>query len=107
VEDLGQLLDTCLLRLSGAVGEEDVGNLDAELVVTVQDLEDTLTLGDETVTVDKHTVNVEDEGHVLGSADLLASKVLELGSDDVARWLDRRHTGTDRGAPGIGVVNRR
>ena len=91
VEDLGELVDTSLLRLTGTVGEEDVWDLDAELVVSVQDLEDALTLRDETVTVDEDTINVEDESHVLGSVDLLASQVLKLSSDDITRWLDGGH----------------
>jgi len=82
-----------------------VGDLDAELVVSVQDLEDALTLGDETVTVDEDTVNVEDEGHVLSGANLLASEVLELSSDDVAGWLDRGHARADSSTTAIGVVN--
>lgn len=105
VENLGELVDTGLLRLTRSVGEEDVGDLDAELVVSVQDLEDALTLGDETVTVDEDTVNVEDEGHVLSGANLLASEVLELSSDDVAGWLDRGHARADSSTTAIGVVN--
>jgi hypothetical protein len=93
VENLGELLATGRLGLTGAVGEEDVGDLDAELVVSVENLENTLALGDQAVTVDKDTVDVEDESHVLGGIDLLALHILKLGSDDVARWLDRRHAG--------------
>ena len=106
VEDLGQLFDTGLLRLTRAVGKEDVGDLDAELVVSVQDFEDTLTLGDETVTVDKDTVNVKDKGHVLGGTNLLTSQVLELGGDDVAGWLDGGHSRALGSAWAIGVVDR-
>ena len=91
LENLGQLLAAGSLKLSGTVGQEDVGNLDTELVVTVEDFEGTLALGDQAVTVDEHTVNVEDKSHVLGLGDLLASKVLKLGSDDVAGRLDRGH----------------
>jgi len=60
-EDAGELVATGLLGLAGTVGEEDVRDLDAKLVVTVQDLESTAALRDETVTVDEHTVDVEDE----------------------------------------------
>jgi hypothetical protein len=107
VENLGQLFDTGLLGLTRAVGKEDVGDLDAELVVSVQNLEDALALGDETVTVDEDTVNVEDEGHVFGGANLLASEILELGSNDVAGWLDRGHARALSSTTGIGVVNGR
>jgi hypothetical protein len=107
VEDLRQLLDTSLLGLTGTVGKEDVGDLDAELVVSVQDLEDALALGDETVTVDEDTINVEDESHVLGGADLLASHILKLSGDDVAGWLDRGHARADSSTTAIGVVNGR
>lgn len=107
VEDLGELVDTSLLGLTGTVGKEDVGDFDAKLVVSVQDLEDALTLGNQTVTVDEDTVNVEDECHVLGGADLLASEILKLGSDDVARWLDRGHARADSSTTAVGVVNGR
>jgi len=105
VEDLGELFDTGLLGLTRTVGKEDVGDLDAELVVAVQDLKNALTLGDEAVTVDKDTVNVEDEGHVLGGTNLLASEILELSSDDVAGWLDRGHARALGSTTAIGVVN--
>jgi hypothetical protein len=103
VEDLGELLAAGRLGLTRAVGEEDVGDLDAELVVSVEDLEDTLALGDQAVTVDKDTVNVEDEGHILCGVDLLALHVLKLGSDDVARWLDCWHAGA-LGASDLGAI---
>jgi hypothetical protein len=107
VEDLGELFDTGLLGLTGTVGKEDVRDLDAELVVSVQDLEHALTLGDQTVTVDKDTVNVEDESHILGGADLLASEILELSCNDVAGWLDRGHARALGSTTAIGVVNGR
>src|SRR5690242_1125314 len=91
VQDLGELLATRALELSGTVGQEDVGDLDTKLVVTVEDLKSALALGNQTVTVNKDTVNVENEGHVLGLGNLLASKILKLGSDDVAGRLDRGH----------------
>jgi hypothetical protein len=106
VEDLGELLATGRLRLTRAVGEEDVGDLDAELVVSVENLKDTLALGNQAVTVNKNTVNVEDKGHVLRSVDLFALHILNLGSDDVARWLDSRHAGSLGGTRAIGVVDR-
>ena len=55
--------------------------------------------------MDEDTVNVEDEGHVLSGANLLASEVLELSSDDVAGWLDRGHARADSSTTAIGVVN--
>lgn len=56
LEDLGELLASGGLRLARAVGEENVGNLDAELIVSIQDLENTLALGNEAVTVDESTL---------------------------------------------------
>lgn len=77
-QDLGQLLATSLLGLTRAVGQEDVRNLDTKLVVTVEDLESSLALGDQTVTVDEHTVNVKGKGHVLGLLDLVGREILDL-----------------------------
>jgi hypothetical protein len=77
--------------------------------ISVENLKDTLALGNQAVTVDEDTVNVEHEGHVLCSVDLLALHVLKLSSNDVARWLDGGHAGalgaSDLGA--IRVVDRR
>jgi hypothetical protein len=105
VEDLGELLASWAFELTRAVGEEDVRNLDAKFVVSVEDLEGALTLGDQAVTVDEHTVNVEDESHVLCGANLLTRKVLELGSDDVAGRLDSGHTWALGSTLAIGVVD--
>jgi hypothetical protein len=107
VEYLGELLATGRLGLTRAVSEENVGDLDAELVVSVKDLQDTLALGDQAVAVDEDTINVEDKGHIFCGVNLLALHVLKLGSDDVAGWLDGGHAGalwaSDLGA--IGVVD--
>jgi hypothetical protein len=105
VEDLGELFASWCLGLTRTVGEEDVRDLDAKFVVPVKDFEDALTLGDQAITVDEHTVNVEYEGHVLCGADLLTSKILELGGDDVAGRLDRGHTGALGGTLAIRVVD--
>jgi len=105
LDNLGELVATSSLGLAGTVGDEDVRDLDAELVVTVEDLQSTLALGDETVAVDEDTINIEDEGHVLGSLDLLAGDVLHLGSEDLTSRLDSGHAGASRLAI-AGVVDR-
>ena len=91
-ENAGELVTTGLLRLARTIGEENVRDLDAKLVVTVQDLESTTALRDETVTVDEHTVDVEDETHVLGGLDLLSGLVLNLASQDLTSGLNWGHT---------------
>jgi hypothetical protein len=98
-EDLGKLLATSIFTLTGTVGKEDVRNLDSELVITVEDLEGALTLGDQTITVNQDTVNVESESHVLGGLDLLAREVLNLGCQNLAGGLDWGHTR----ATGLGI----
>jgi hypothetical protein len=102
-QDLLELLATILLNLTGTVGEEDVRDLDAELVVSVEDLEGLLTLGDQTVTVDEDTVNVKGESHVLSLGDLLSLEVLDLGDEEVPGRLDRGHAGP--GGAAVGMVN--
>ena len=102
VENLGKLVDTGLLRLTATVGEEDVRNLDAELVVAVQDLEGTLTLWNESVTVNQDTIDVEDKGHVLGGANSLTTEILHLRGKDLAGWLDWWHTRACLLAIGVG-----
>lgn len=98
-EDLGKLLATSIFTLTGTVGKEDVRNLDSELVIAVEDLEGALTLGDQTITVNQDTVNVESESHVLGGLDLLAREVLNLGCQNLAGGLDWGHTR----ATGLGI----
>jgi hypothetical protein len=95
-ENLGQLLATRDLALTGTVGKEDVRDLDAELVVTVEDLQSTLALRDQAVTVNEDTINVESESHVLGSVDLLAGQVLDLGCQDVTSRLNWGHARATR-----------
>ncbi|KAI6748520.1 hypothetical protein HG530_015556 [Fusarium avenaceum] len=102
-EDLLELLATILLNLTGTVGKENVRDLDAELVVSVEDLEGLLTLGDQTVTVNEDTVNVKGKGHVLGLGDLLSLEVLDLGDEEVPGRLDRGHAGP--GGAAVGMVN--
>lgn len=72
-------------------------DLDAKLVVTVEDLKSATTLGDETVTVDENTVNVEGESHVLGLLDLLSLDGLDLRDQELPGRLDGGHTRTDSG----------
>lgn len=105
LEDLGQLLAAGRLDLARSVGEEDVGDLDAELIVSVQDLKSLAALGDETVAVDEHTVNVKGEGHVLGLLDLLGLDALNLSDEELPGRLDRGHARTRRLA--VGIVHRR
>jgi hypothetical protein len=95
-ENLGELLAARNLTLTGTVGKENVRDLDAELVVTVEDLKGTLTLGDQAVTVDENTIDVESKGHVLGRLDLLAGKILDLRCQNIASGLDWGHTRTAR-----------
>jgi hypothetical protein len=102
-ENLLELLATSLLDLTRSVGEEDVRDLDAELVVSVEDLESLLTLGDQTVTVDKDTVNVKGESHVLGLLDLVGHLVLNLSDEELTGRLDRGHAGS--GGASVGMVD--
>jgi len=102
-EDLLELLATSLLDLTRSVGEEDVGDLDAELVVSVEDLKSLLTLGDQTVTVDENTVNVKGESHVLGLLDLVGHLVLNLSDEELTGRLDRGHAGP--GGASVGMVD--
>ena len=90
-EQFGKLLGTCQLGLAGTVGEEDVWDFDAELVVAVQNLEHALTLGDEAVAVNEDTVDVEDESQIFDGFDLLGLQILHLGGEDFEGWLDRGH----------------
>jgi len=90
-EDLGELGAASRFWLAGSVGEEDVGDLDAELIVPVQDLEGAAAFGDQAVTVDEDTINVEGKGHVLGGARLDSRHVLDLGRKDLPAGLDGRH----------------
>lgn len=68
-----------------------MGDLDAKLVLAVQDLESLSALWDQTVTVDEDTVNVEGEGHVLGLLDLLGLNGLDLRGKECPGGLDWRH----------------
>ena len=85
-ENLRELLAALRLDLSGTVGQEDVWDLDAELVVTVEDLQNTLSLWDQTVTVNEDSVNVESESHILSGSGLDLGHILHLGSEDLAGW---------------------
>ena len=70
MEDLGELSAACGFRLAGTVGEEDMGDFDAEFIVAVKDLEGALAFWDQTITVDEDTVNVKGECHVFCSGGL-------------------------------------
>lgn len=103
-EDLGQLVAALALDLATAVGEEDVGDLDAELVVAVQDLQGAAALGDETVSVHEDSVNVKGECHVLCRGGLDGRHVLQLRGNDFPRWLDGGHARADVGR-GHGILD--
>ena len=83
LEDLGELSTASLLGLTTTVGEENVGDADAELVIAVEHLEGDLGLLNGVVTVCQHTINVESEGHVLGLCSLLLVNILDLGGQDI------------------------
>ncbi len=83
-ENLRELCATGSLGLTTTVGQEDVGNLDAELVVAIEHAESLLGLWDGLVTVSQDTINVKGERHVLRSGNLLLGHVLDLRGQDVA-----------------------
>lgn len=85
-ENLGELLATFGLDLSRTVCEEDVWDLDAKLVVTVENLQNTLALWDQTITVNEDSVDIESESHVLSGLGLDMGHVLDLAGKDLARW---------------------
>ena len=66
-------------------------DFNTEFVVAVEDFENALALGDQTITMHEDTINVEDECHILGSSNFLARKILNLGSKNIAGRLDRWH----------------
>ena len=90
LEDLGELLGTGKLGLTRAVGKEDVGDLDAKLVVAVEHVQDLLALRDQTITVDEDTIDIEDEGHVLDLLDLLRVDILDAVGQELAGRLERK-----------------
>jgi len=96
VQDAGELLYSLGLRLAGAVCKENVRDLDAQLVVAIEDLKHTLALGDKAVTMDEDTVDIEHESHILCCTNLLTTQVLDLCSQNVPAGLDRGHTRTGR-----------
>lgn len=102
-ENLLELGATSSLDLTRSVGKEDVRNLDAELVVSIEDLKSLLTLRDQTVTVDEDTVDVESESHVLGLLDLVGHLILDLSDEELTGRLDRGHAGP--GGASVGMVN--
>ena len=83
LEDLAKLSTASLLGLTTTVGQENVGDADAELVVTVENLEGDLGLLNGVVTVCQHTVNVKGESHVLSLGDLLSGHILDLRGQDI------------------------
>lgn len=103
-EDLRQLVAALALDLAAAVGEEDVGDLDAELVVAVEDLQGAAALGDQTVAVHEDAVNVKGECHVLCGRGLDRRHVLQLRGDDLPRWLHGGHAGAEVGR-GHGILD--
>lgn len=83
-ENLTELRATGSLGLTTTIGQENVGNLDAELVVAVEHAEGLLGFWDGLVTVSQDTINVKGERHVLRSGNLLLGHVLDLRGQDVA-----------------------
>lgn len=83
-ENLGELLATGSLGLTTTVGEQNVRNLDAQLVVTVEHLQGLLGRLNGMVTVSQDTIDVESKGHVLGRSDLLLGHVLDLRGQEIA-----------------------
>lgn len=102
VKDLRELLASWCLRLSRTVCEKDVWNLDSKLVVAIQDLKGTLSLWNQSITVNQYTVDVENESHVLGELHSLAGQVLDLRGQDFASGLDWRHAWPRGAAIGVG-----
>jgi hypothetical protein len=70
VEDLGQLGTTCGFWFPGSIREEDMWDLDPKLIISVEDLKDTLPFWDQAVSVNQNTINVECESHVFCSSSL-------------------------------------
>lgn len=68
-----------------------MGDLDAKLILAVEDLQSLAALGDQTVTVDQNTVDVKGKGHVLGLLDLLGLDGLNLGCQQSTSRLDWWH----------------
>ena len=67
---------------------ENVGwetNLNPKLVISVEDFQSLLALGDQTISVDENSVDIKGEGHVLGKLDLRLGLILNFGSEDVER----------------------
>jgi len=102
-ENLLELGATSSLNLTRSVGKEDVRDLDAELIVSVEDLKSLLTLRDQTVTVDEDTIDVESESHVLGLLDLVGHLILNLSDEELTGRLDRGHAGP--GGASVGMVD--
>jgi hypothetical protein len=102
-ENLLELGATSSLNLTRSVGKEDVRDLDAELIVSVEDLKSLLTLRDQTVTVDEYTIDVESESHVLGLLDLVGHLILNLSDEELTGRLDRGHAGP--GGASVGMVD--
>lgn len=98
VEDFGDLFDAGLFGFSGPIGEEDVWDFNPEFVVAVEDFEGSLTFGDEAVSVDQDSVDVEDESHVFGRFDFVLGHVLHLTGEEFASGLDGRHARPMRSA---------
>lgn len=103
-KDLGELGAALILSLTTTVGQENVRDLDAQLVVTVEHGEGLLGLGNGLVTVGQDTIDIESEGHVLGSSNLLLGHVLDLRGQDVAGNIRSDHRGKtgDTGRSGDG-----
>lgn len=87
---------------------QDVGDLDAQLVLAVEDFQSLPALWNQTITVNQHTIDVKGKGHVLSLLDLLRFDGLDLSSQQSTSWLDWWHAraGGSAGIVSIRVVNR-
>lgn len=80
-------------------------DLDTKLVVAVEDLKGTTTLGDKTVTMDENTINVKGESHVLCLFHLFSLNGLNLRDEELSGRLNGGHARAGRTT--ISMVNRR
>jgi len=68
-----------------------VRDLDAELVVSVQNLKNPLSFWDKSVSVHKNSVDIECKSHILCGGGCYVRHILHLGGEDVPGWLDGGH----------------
>ena len=64
-DDFGELVTTILFEFTTTIGEKNVGDYDTEFVVAVEDLQGSFAFWDQSVPMDKNTVDVKSESHIL------------------------------------------